>query len=131
MPTLFSQSCRDIAMNSGPLSIARQLIAQQSMRGGPNELGLAKLHEQWVQRIQNIARVHLGSHRYAQRLTAVFIQHRQHLVTASIAQFVVDKINGPDVVGMDWAQSNDGAVFVVKPPALLVAMGQLQPFFAP
>ncbi len=61
----------------------------------------------------------------------MFVQHCQHLVTAPIAQCVVDKINGPDVVGVRRAQADDRAFFVVKPPTFPVAVGQLQSYFVP
>jgi len=43
----------------------------------------------------------------------------------------MNKINRPDVVGMHRAEPDDRAVLVIEPPALPVAVGQLQAFFAP
>ncbi len=88
-------------------------------------------HQHWVQCVENIVRSHLRSYRYAQRLTGVFIQNRQHFVTAPIAELIVNEVDGPDMVGVCGPQPYDRAVLMIKPPPLLMPVGQLQAFFAP
>lgn len=43
----------------------------------------------------------------------------------------MDEINGPDVVGILWSETDYGTVFVVKTLALLVPLGKLQAFLTP
>ena len=96
-----------------------------------NKLGLALLHQQPVQHIQNIVGVHLRAHRHAKRFTGVLVQHCKHLVRPSITQLVMHTVDRPDVVGMCGPQADDRASLVIEPPSLLVATRQLQSFFAP
>ena len=88
-------------------------------------------HQQWVKCVENIVRTHLRSYHYAQPLTSVFIQNRQHFVTAPIAEMIVNEVDGPDMGGGCEPQPYDRAVLMIKPPSLLMPVGQLQAFFAP
>ena len=65
-----------------------------------NKRWLAMFHQQRVQCIQNIMRIHFGSHCHAERLTGVFIQNRQHFIAAPIAKLIVHKVDRPNMVGM-------------------------------
>ena len=49
----------------------------------------------------------------------------------SIDQLVVNKVDATDVPGILRSKPNDGAVLMIQPFLLLMAMGQLQPFFSP
>ena len=92
---------------------------------------LAMFHQQRVQCVQNIVRIHLGPYRYAQCLTGIFIWNRQHFVAAFIAKLVVTEVDGPDVVRVCRPQPYDRTVLMIKPPSLLMPVGQLQAFLAP
>ena len=89
------------------------------------------LHQQPVQHAQNVNCVHLRTYHHAKRFTGVFVEYSQHFVGSTIAELVMHKIDRPDVVGMCGPQADDRAILVIEPPSLLVAMGQLQSFFAP
>ena len=89
------------------------------------ELRFAMFRQHWVQCVENIVRSHLRSYSYAQRLTGVFIQNRQHFVTAPIAELIVNEVDGPDMVGVCGPQPYDRAVLMIKPPPLLMPVGQL------
>ena len=39
----------------------------------------------------------------------------------------MNEVDGPDVVGVCGPQPDNGTVFVIKPPALLMAMGKCGP----
>jgi len=43
----------------------------------------------------------------------------------------VNEVDGPDMVGVCGPQPYDRAVLMIKPPPLLMPVGQLQAFFAP
>ena len=43
----------------------------------------------------------------------------------------MDEINAPDVVRVFRAQADDGAIFMIKTFSFLVALWELQTFFAP
>lgn len=43
----------------------------------------------------------------------------------------MDKINTPNVIGMFGSQTDDRTIFVIQPPAFLVALWKLEAFFAP
>ena len=43
----------------------------------------------------------------------------------------MNEVDGPDVVEVFGPQPDDETVFVIKPPAFLMAMGKLQSFFVP
>ena len=79
------------------------------------ELRFAMFHQHWVQCVESIVRSHLRSYRYAQRLTGVFIQNRQHFVTAPIAELIVNEVDGSDMVGVCGPQPYDRAVLMIKP----------------
>ena len=98
---------------------------------GAQILRFSVFEEQGIESIQNLGMAHLGSDGDAKRLAGVFIEDGEHLVTAAAAQLVVDEVNAPDMVRILRSQPNDGAVLVVKPPAPLVAMWQLQALFPP
>ena len=49
----------------------------------------------------------------------------------SIDQLVVNKVDATDVPGILRSKPNDGAVLMIQPFPLLMAMRQLQPFFSP
>jgi len=68
---------------------------------------------------------------HTQSLSGVFINDRQHLITATIAQLVMNKVYAPDVTGILGAQSDDRTVFVIQPFPFLMAMRQLQTLFPP
>ena len=78
-----------------------------------------------IESFENIVGTHLGADHNSQGLPRELIENRQHLVTAPIAELVVDEVDGPDVVRMGWPQSDDRAVLVVEPLALLVALRKL------
>ncbi len=50
---------------------------------------------------------------------------RQHFIATPIAKLIVHKVDRPNMVGMCGPQPDDGAVFVIKPFALLVPARQL------
>lgn len=76
----------------------------------------AQLSQSVLQGYRNeLCAVHLRFDRDTQSFAGVFIQHRQHLVGPSVAQLIVDKVDAPDVIGILWAQPDDGTVFVVQP----------------
>ena len=62
------------------------------------ELRVAMFHQHWVQCVENIVCSHLRLYRYAQCLTGIFIQNRQHFIIAPIAKLVVNEVDYPDVV---------------------------------
>ena len=87
--------------------------------------------EQGIERLQDIFRTHPGAYRHCQSLPRVLVQNGQHLVTLSIAEFVVDEVDGPDVVRMRGPQADDRTVLVIEPSALLVPLWKLQSLIAP
>ena len=54
-----------------------------------------------------------------------------HFVTAPIAELIVNEADGSDMVGVCGPQPYDIAVLMIKPPPLLMPVGQLQAFFTP
>ena len=112
MPTLFSQSWKCSATNSGPLSERMNSGLPCFINTGCN----ASVRSHW------------RSFLCAQRLTGVFIHD---FVTAPIAELIVNEVDGPDMVGVCGPQPYDRAVLMIKPPPLLMPVGQLQAFFAP
>ena len=64
-------------------------------------------------------------------LAGVFIHHCQHFIGPAIAELVMDEVNRPNMIWIFWAQADHRCIFVVKPLAIFVAGGQLQPFLAP
>ena len=100
MPTRRSQPCIASAANSGPLSDQIYGTVAQQER---------------IECFENIIGTHLGADHNSQGLVRELIENRQHLVTAPIAEFVVNEIDGPDVVRMRWPQSDDRAFLVVEP----------------
>ena len=89
------------------------------------ELRLVMFHQYVVQYVENIVRSHLRSYRFAQRLTGIFIQNRQHFVTAPIAELIVNEVDGPDMFGVCRLQHYESAVLMIQPPPILMPMGQL------
>ena len=53
------------------------------------------------------------------------------LVGAAVAQSVVNKVDGPDVVRIVWPEPDDGRIVMVEALALLVPVRQRQALFAP
>ncbi len=84
-----------------------------------------------VERFEDVVGSHLGPDGHRQGLPLELVQHRQHLVAAAIAELVVDEVNGPDMVRMRGPHSDDRAVLVIEPFALLVPLWKLQSFLAP
>jgi hypothetical protein len=93
--------------------------------------GFAVAQEQLVEGFQHFFGPHPGPDFHGQRLARVFIQDRQHLVAASIAELVVNEVDAPDVVRVGRAKPDDRAVLVIEPSAFLVPLRKLQPFLAP
>lgn len=94
-------------------------------------LWLAVAQDETVENFQNVAGGHSGGDLHGQGLAGVLVEDCQHLVAAAIAQLVVHEVDAPDVIGMRRPKPDDRAVVVVEPSALRVAVGLLQPFFAP
>ena len=87
--------------------------------------------EQRIEYFQNIVSAHFGAYDNSQGLPRKLIQHREHLVAPTVTEFVVNEVDGPDMVRMGWSAPNDRAVFVIEPLAFLVSLRKLQPFLAP
>ena len=66
-----------------------------------------------------------------ENFSRVFIDNRQHLVTAAITQFVVNTIDTPAMVQLLRPKTNNETILVIQPFALLMAMRQLKIFFSP
>lgn len=60
----------------------------------------SSFQQQRIERFQDICRIHLQSDCHTKCFTAVFIENRQHLVSTTVAQLVMHKINRPNVVGI-------------------------------
>ena len=58
------------------------------------------LEEQRIESIENLGMTHLCGNGDTKRLTCIFIEDGEHLVTPTTAQLVVDEVNAPDVVRM-------------------------------
>jgi len=89
------------------------------------------LQEERIERFEDVVGSHLGANDHCQGLPGVFIQNSQHLVAPTVAELVVDEVDGPDVVRMRWPQADGRTVLVIKPSALLMALRELQAFFTP
>ena len=74
---------------------------------GMNKFGLPVFHQLPMHDLQNIIRIHFVTHLNAKRLTGKFTQDGQHLVTAPIAELVVNKIDSSDMIGMYRAHPNN------------------------
>ena len=55
----------------------------------------------------------------------IFIQNRQHFVTAPIAKFVMNAVDGPDMVGVCGPQPDDRTVLMDKAACASYAGGEV------
>lgn len=67
----------------------------------------------------------------AEGFTGELIENREHFVGSAVAQAIVHEIEGPDVFGISWSESDDRGTAVMMPPALFVAVRERQLLFAP
>ena len=74
---------------------------------------------------------HLGGDTHTEGLARIFIEDREHFVASVIAQPVMDEVDAPDMVRVRWPKTDDGAVLVIEPLALLMTLRKLQAFFPP
>ena len=58
---------------------------------------------------------HSGFGGDTESFSRIFIDDRQHLVTAAITQFVVNKIDAPDMIWVLRPQTNNGTILVIQP----------------
>lgn len=95
-----------------------------------HELRFDMFNQHWVQSVKNIDRSHLRACHYLQYLMCVLIQGCQHFGTAPIAEFILNKVDGPGyMVEVCGPQPHDIAVLMIKPPLLLMQVVLLQAFF--
>jgi hypothetical protein len=76
--------------------------------------------EQRIKRFQDLFRTHPAGDCDAQGFSRVLIEHRQHLVGSAGAELVVDKIDRPDVIGVQGPEPDHRGVAMIQPLALLV-----------
>ena len=75
--------------------------------------------------LQEHPRPHPGANRHSQSLSGELVQNGQHFVATSIAEFIMNEVDGPDVVRMRRSQTDDRTVLVIEPPTLLVPLWEL------
>ena len=68
---------------------------------------VAVAQDEPVEDLQHIAGRHPDADLHGQGLAGVLVEHRQHLVTTTVAQLVVNEIDAPGVIGMRWSEPDD------------------------
>ncbi len=130
-PTASIQARTASATNSGPFSLARQLIAQQSMRGAANEGRWPPQDEEVGQGIDHVDRVQLPLHADCQAFSAELVQDVQCPESPPIVGPAMHEVIRPDMVPIGWPQTNAGSVIQPEPAFLRLLGRNFQPLASP
>ena len=86
---------------------------------------------QRIKCLKNLGRAKLCANMNRECLARIFIHYYAHFILPAVAEFVMNKINGPNVALIFGPQANDIAVLMIKSPPLLMPVGQMQTLLSP